>query len=165
MFKKIVSVTALGVAVLNPSWVSAAEDALTPIHITANIPNKNFYVQPRNPEFGKNEVMHFNPVDRRLTPVRQTFDVKHTEGSVHAYIEGARWLYNGRHTIPLLTTFNNALLDSIPREVVDDVTSTPGMQAEMVIFVPWPVSSNLSAGMYTGHFTVMFDAVPRVASL
>ena len=163
MFKKIVSVTALGIAVLNPSWVSAVEDALTPIHITANIPNKNFYVQPRNPEFGKNEVMHFNPVDRKLTPVRQTFDVKHTEGSVHAYIEGNQGLYNGRHSILLLTKFNNVFLGSTPQEVVDDVTSTPGTQAEMVIFVPFSLAPNLSTGMYTGHFTVIFDAVPRVS--
>ena len=163
MFKKIMPVMALAVATLSPSLASAVDDALTSIHITANIPNKNFHVQPRNPDFGKDEVMHYNPVTKMLTPLRQTFDVKHTEGSIHAYIEGLQWLYNGRHSIPLITSFNNVSLDSVPQEVVDDATSTPGTQAEMVIFAPWPIAPNQATGLYTGHLTVIFDAVPRIS--
>lgn len=161
MFKKIVFVTAWAVAALSPSFVLAADDARAAIHITANIPNKQFHVLPRDPEFGKNEVMHFNPVTRMLSPVRQMFDVKNTDGSVHAYIEGNTWLH-GKYSIPTFVLFNNVHLNSIySQEVVDDATSTPGMTAEMLIFAPFPVSSKQS-GLYTGHFTVVFDAVPRV---
>jgi len=165
MFKKIVSVTALAIAILSPSLVLAADDARAGIHITANIPNKQFHVMPRDPEFGKNEVMHFNPVTRTLSPVRQVFDVKNTDGSVHAYIEGQRALYNGRHSITLEVVFNNVYLRSWPQEVVDDVTSTPGTTAELRIFTAFPVVPIEHNGLHTGNFTVIFDAVPRVASL
>jgi hypothetical protein len=164
MFKKIVFVTAWAVAALSPSFVLAADDALAAIHITANIPNKQFHVQPRDPEFGKNEVMHYNPVSSTLSPVRQLFDVKNTDGSVHAYVEGQRSLYNsGNHTaVPLAVVFNNVLLTSLPTEVVDDVTSTPGMTAELHISTAFPINPNGQNGLYTGNFTVIFDAVPRV---
>nr|WP_320109827.1 hypothetical protein [Pseudomonas viciae] len=66
MLKKMISAMTLGVAVLSPSWALAADDALTAIHITANIPNKQFHVQPRNPDFGRDEVMHYDPVKKQL---------------------------------------------------------------------------------------------------
>ncbi|WP_231987647.1 hypothetical protein [Pseudomonas thivervalensis] len=61
MFKKMVFVTVLGVAALSSPWVLAGDDARSSIHITANIPNKQFHVQPRDPEFGKDEYMYYNP--------------------------------------------------------------------------------------------------------
>ncbi|WP_431146056.1 hypothetical protein [Pseudomonas alvandae] len=54
--------TALAIAALSASWVFAANDARSSIHVTANIPNKQFHVQPRNPDFGKDEYMNYNPV-------------------------------------------------------------------------------------------------------
>ncbi|SFA77955.1 hypothetical protein SAMN03159488_00364 [Pseudomonas sp. NFIX10] len=163
MFEKFVSIAALGIVALGSSLAWAGDDARSSIHISANIPNKQFHVQPRNPDFGKDEVMHFNPVNRMLSPVRQIFDVKNTDGSVHAYIEGNSWLFNGTYGIHTVTMFNNVWLEKVPKEVVDDATSTPGMTAEMRIFVPLPVSPMLS-GLFTGHITVIFDAVPRVNS-
>ncbi|BBP57568.1 hypothetical protein PHLH4_11580 [Pseudomonas sp. St316] len=160
MYKTIMFVTAMVVAALNPSWVLAVDDAHAAIHITANIPNKQFHVVPRDPDFGKNEVMHFDPVTRKLSPVRQLFDVKHTDGSVHAYVERTPVLY-GKYLIPLLVAFNNVYLYESPQEVVDDATSTPGMTAEMLIYTPFPVSSK-HTGLYVGDITVIFDAVPRV---
>ena len=161
MFKKIVSFTALVVAALNPSWVLAADDARAAIHITANIPNKQFHVMPRDPEFGKNEVMHLNTVTRMLSPVRQIFDVKNTDGSVHAYLEGDSWLHGDKYPIVTVVMFNNVHVQETPQEVVDDATSTPGTTAEMRIFAPFPISP-MQSGLYTGQFTVVFDAVPRV---
>lgn len=161
MLKKMVFVTALGAA-LSPAPGFAADDARSSIHITANIPNKQFHVQPRDPEFGKDEVMHYNPVTKKLSSLRQTFDVKNTEGSVHAYLEGNYWLDNGSNQIVTLVTFNNVPLSGIPQEVVDDATSTPGTQADMHIFAPFPINS-MQSGLYTGIITVVFDAVPRVS--
>jgi len=162
MFKKIMSVTALAVAALSPSFVWAADDARAAIHITANVPNNQFRATPRDPEFGENEVMHFNPVTRTLSPVRQIFDVKNTDGSVHAYIDGSSWLTNGPYGIFTIVRFNNVQLHELAQEVVDDVTSTPGTTAELLIYAPFPVSSQLS-GLYVAQFTVVFDAVPRVS--
>ncbi|WHS59268.1 CS1 type fimbrial major subunit [Pseudomonas sp. G2-4] len=163
MLNKIVSVTALVVATLSPSFVLAADDALASIHITANIPNKQFHVMPRDPEFGKNEVMHFNPVTSALSPVRQLFDVKNTDGSVHAYIDRRPDLFNGCNSIPIAVVFNNVYLNTWPKEVVDDVTSTPGMTAELHISTAFPINPQEQTGLYTGQFTVIFDAVPRVS--
>lgn len=160
MFRKIRLVTTL--AALSPALVSAADDARAAIHITANIPNKQFHVQPRNPDFGKDEVMHFNPVSSQLSPLRQTFDVKHTDGSVHAYLEGGRaFLTNGSDAIPLLVRFNNISLTGVSQEVVDDATSTPGTQADMLIMASDKVYDG-QQGLYTADLTVIFDAVPRV---
>jgi hypothetical protein len=161
MFKKRVSVTALAIAALSASWVFAANDARSSIHVTANIPNKQFHVQPRNPDFGKDEYMNYNPVSYELSSIRQTFDVKNTDGSVHAYLDGRSILSNGVVLIPLRVWFNDVLLDEMPREVVDDATSTPGTQVEMFIHANhWPIPRD--PGLYTGNFTVVFDAVPRV---
>ncbi|CAH0249400.1 CS1 type fimbrial major subunit [Pseudomonas brassicacearum] len=159
MFRKMLCVT--GLAVLSPSWAFAADDARSSIHIRADIPTQQFHVQPRNPDFGRDEVMHYDPATNRLSSVRQTFDVKNTEGSVHAYIDGNQaWLSNGRDNIPLRVMFNNVRLNGTPQEVVDDVTSTPGTQVEMLIR-PDSMAVERIPGVYTGDFIVMFDAVPR----
>ncbi|MGX1176649.1 CS1 type fimbrial major subunit [Pseudomonas sp. R151218B TE3479] len=162
MFDKFVFIAALGVVVLGPSSVWAADDARSSIHITANIPTQQFHVQPRNPDFGKDEYMYYDPVKNHLSVLRETFDVKNTDGSVHAYLPaGQASLTNGRDYIPLLVRFNNVTLLATPLEVVDDATSTPGTQAEMVIqasSLPLPDQT----GLYNADFTVIFDAVPRV---
>ena len=153
--------TALAIAALSASWAFAANDARSSIHVTANIPNKQFHVQPRNPDFGKDEYMNYNPVSYELSSIRQAFDVKNTDGSVHAYLDGRSILSNGVVLIPLRVWFNDVLLDEMPREVVDDATSTPGTQVEMFIHANhWPIPRD--PGLYTGNFTVVFDAVPRV---
>lgn len=167
MFKKVLSVTALGAAALSSSLVLGADDARSSIHIEANIPTQQFHVQPRDPEFGKDEYMHYNPVTYQLTSLRHTYDVKNTDGSVHAYLEnanqtGAIHLSNGVDHVTLGAIFNGVPLDSRPQEVVDDATSTPGTQAEMRVVVASQPTRPLSPGVYNADFTVIFDAVPRV---
>ncbi|MBC3376843.1 adhesin [Pseudomonas sp. SWRI92] len=163
MLKKLLCATVLGAGAMNGSLVFAADDARAAIHITANIPNQQFHVQPRDPEFGKDEVMQYDPITDRLRNLRHTYDVKNTEGSVHAYIEGGpAWLSSGSAKINLNVSFNNKFLHGFPQEVVDDATSTPGTQVEMVIGADRYLDGN-PPGLYTGNFTVIFDAVPRVA--
>ncbi|SFA77974.1 CS1 type fimbrial major subunit [Pseudomonas sp. NFIX10] len=161
MFKKVASVIALGTA-LSPALVIGADDARSAIHIEANIPTQQFHVQPRDPEFGKDEVMHYDPVNKRFSLIRQTYDVKNTEGSIHGYLqEGRPSLTNGTDELPLLVRFNNVSLNHIPQEVVDDASSTPGTQAQLVIQVS-AVPLDSQVGLYTGDLTLIFDAVPRV---
>jgi hypothetical protein len=167
MFKKVVFGIVLGAAALNPSLVFGADDARSSIHIEANIPTQQFHVQPRDPEFGKDEYMYYNPITYKFTSLRHTYDVKNTDGSVHAYIEnanqtGAIHLTNGVDVVPLRAIFNGVPLDNRPQEVVDDATSTPGTQAEMRVVVANSPTRPLSPGMYNADFTVIFDAVPRV---
>ncbi|WP_434574463.1 CS1 type fimbrial major subunit [Pseudomonas sp. Z3-6] len=160
MLKQLVSGTALVAATLGSSLAFAADDARSSIHITANIPTQQFHVLPRNPDFGKDETMNYNTVSGTLTSLRQTFDVKNTDGSVNAYIEGGpASLFNGSDAIALTTTFNGVTLTALSQEVVDDATSTPGTQAEMVIIPAKPLDTQ--NGLYTADMTVIFDAVPR----
>ena len=161
MLKQFVTAASLTAAALGASQVFALDDARSAIHITANIPTQQFHVQPRDPNFGKDEIMSYNTVSGTLTSLRQTFDVKNTEGSVHAYIEGGpASLYNGRDSIALTTNFNGVTLTAIAQEVVDDATSTPGTQADMTIVAATPLATQ--NGLYTADMTVIFDAVPRV---
>jgi hypothetical protein len=160
MLKQFVSATALAATALTSSLAFAVDDARSSIHITANIPTSQFHVQPRDPNFGKDETMSYNLVNGELTRLRATYDVKNTEGSVHAYIEGGpASLYNGNNGIPLTTTFNGITLTATPQEVVDDASSTPGTQADMVIAAARPTATQ--TGIYTADMTVIFDAVPR----
>ncbi|WP_431496059.1 CS1 type fimbrial major subunit [Pseudomonas brassicacearum] len=160
MLKQFVTAASLTAAALGASQVFALDDARSAIHITANIPTQQFHVQPRDPNFGKDEIMSYNTVTGTLTSLRQTFDVKNTEGSVHAYIEGGpAALYNGSDSIALTTNFNGVTLTAIAQEVVDDATSTPGTQADMTIIAAKPLDTQ--NGLYTADMTVIFDAVPR----
>ena len=160
MLMKIVTAASLTAAALSSSLAFALDDARSSIHITANIPTQQFHVQPRDPNWGKNETMNYNTVSGTLTSLRQTYDVKNTEGSVNAYIEnGPASLFNGSDAIALTTAFNGVTLTATPQEVVDDATSTPGTQAEMTISPAKPLATQ--NGVYTADMTVIFDAVPR----
>ncbi|MFL7964038.1 CS1 type fimbrial major subunit [Pseudomonas kielensis] len=160
MLMKIVTAASLTAAALSSSLAFALDDARSSIHITANIPTQQFHVQPRDPNWGKNETMNYNTVSGTLTSLRQTYDVKNTEGSVNAYIEGGEAsLFNGSDAIALTTAFNGVTLTAMSQEVVDDATSTPGTQAEMTITPARPLPTQ--NGIYTADMTVIFDAVPR----
>ncbi|KAF1028710.1 MAG: hypothetical protein GAK37_02099 [Pseudomonas sp.] len=162
MLKKIAVAAPFVALAFATSQAFAADDARTSIQIKADIPTKQFHAQPRDPNFGKDETMAYNPVSGELSSLRATFDVKNTDGSVHAYIDGgptAAALYNGTDSIALTNTFNGVVLSATPQEVVDDPQSTPGTQADLVITPAKPLETQ--NGQYTANFTVMFDAVPR----
>ena len=163
MFKTLAFAAPFAAVALSSSIAMAADDARSSINITANIPTKQFHAQPRDPNFGKDETMNYNPVSGELSSLRATFDVKNTDGSVHAYIEGgptSAALYNGSDSIALTNTFNGVTLTAAPQEVVDDPQSTPGTQADLVITPARPADTQ--NGLYTASYTVIFDAVPRV---
>ncbi len=159
MLKKMAVMVVLGLA---SSSVFAAGEATSIINISATIPTKQFHVLPNDPNWGRNEVMNYNPVTGLLSSLRQVYNVKNTDGSVHAYIEGGpAALTNGSSSIALTTTFNGKTLTGTPQEVVDDAASTPGTQADMVIVAAKPADTQ--AGEFTANnMTVVFDNVPRV---
>lgn len=160
MFKKFALSAAVAAVAFSASSAFAAGEGKSLINISADIPTKQFHAQPNDPEFGKAEVMNYNPVTGTLSSLRAVYNVKNTEGSVHAYIEGGpAVLDNGSNSIALATTFNGVTLTAVPQEVVDDAQSTPGTQADLVITPAKPADTQ--NGLYTASFTVMFDAVPR----
>ncbi|MFP3515177.1 CS1 type fimbrial major subunit [Pseudomonas sp. SIMBA_077] len=165
MLKKTAAISASSLVILAlctpAAW--AARDASSVINIQAEIPTKVFHAMPVDPEFGKDEVMNYNPVSGTLNSLSQMYNVKNTDGSVHAYIEGGPVpLFNGNfeENIALTTTFNGVVLTGTAQEVVSDDASTPGTQANMVITAATPAAS--AAGLYTAAYTVIFDNVPRV---
>jgi hypothetical protein len=161
MFKKFAIAVPMTLLALSSSVAFAAEEARTSINISATIPSKVFHAQPRNPDFGKDERMAYVLGAGTLTPVRATYDVQHTNGSVGAYVEGGpQPLSNGANTIALTYTFNGKTLSGVSQEVVGDTESNGGMQADLVIAAAKPADGQ--NGLYTATPVVIFDAIPRI---
>ena len=161
MFMKFAIAAPMTLLALSASVAFAAEEARTSINISATIPSKVFHAQPRDPNFGKDERMAYVLGAGTLTPVRATYDVQHTNGSVGAYVEGGpQPLSNGANTIALTYTFNGKTLSGVSQEVVGDTESNGGMQADLVIAAAKPADGQ--NGLYTATPVVIFDAIPRV---
>jgi len=161
MFKKTAIAVSLVFATLGCASVFAAGEASSTINISATIPTKQFHAQPRDPNFGRAETMAYNTVSGQLSSLRAVYDVKNTDGHIEAYIEGGpAALSNGTSSIALTTSFNGVELNGSPKEVVDDASSTPGTQADMLITAAKPADTD--SGLYNTSFVVVFDSVPRV---
>ena len=162
MFKQTIATSLIALAIGSSSaW--AANDASSVINIKASIPTQEFHAMPVNPEFGKDETMSYDPVKGTLSTLRQTFNVKNTTGSIHAYVDGGPPnLFNGNtlQNIPLVTTFNGVTLTANALLVVADGTATTaGTQADLVISAGAAPSG--ASGDYTASVTVIFDNVPK----
>ncbi|AZE53369.1 hypothetical protein C4K03_1198 [Pseudomonas synxantha] len=160
MFKKFAFAASLTAIALSTSPAFAAGEASHTVNLKANIPTTVFHAQPRDPNWGRDETMNYNLVSGELTPLTAIYDIRNTNGSVHAYIEGGpAVLFNGDATqnIPLTTTLNGVTLTGTPQEVVNEADSTPGVGAEMRIVAAKPNATQ--RGAYTAVAQVVFDAV------
>lgn len=160
MFKKFALSVPLAVMAMSASVTFAAGEASHTVTLKANIPTTVFHVQPRDPNWGRDETMNYNLVSGELAPLSAIYDMRNTNGSIHAYIEGGpAVLFNGDTTqnIPLTTTLNGVTLTGTPQEVVNDADSTPGIGAELRIAATKPGASQ--RGAYTSVMPLVFDAV------
>ncbi|VVO66856.1 hypothetical protein PS900_01092 [Pseudomonas fluorescens] len=161
MFKKIAFAAPLAVLALSSSMAFAVEEVRSSINISATIPSQVFHAQPVNPDFGKDEQMNYNLVDGTLSSLRAAYDIRHTNGSVGAYVEGGpQPLFNGANNIALSYTFNGVTLTGASQEVVGDAESNGGMRADLVIAAAKPLATQ--TGLYTANPVVIFDAIPRI---
>ncbi|MGE8189930.1 CS1 type fimbrial major subunit [Pseudomonas sp. NPDC086278] len=161
MFKKFAIAVPMTLLALSSSVAFAAEEARTSINISATIPTQVFHAQPVNPDFGKDEKMVYNLVLGTLSPLRATYDIRHTNGSVNAYVEGGpQPLFNGNNNIALTYSFNGVTLTGTSQEVVGDSESNGGMRADLVIAAAKPTAAQ--TGLYTANPIVVFDAIPRI---
>ena len=161
MFKKFAVAVPMTLLALSSSMAFAAEEIRSSINISANIPTYDFYAQPVNPDFGKDEKMAWNVITESLAPLRAAYDIRNTLGSVHAYVEGGpQHLNNGHSAIQLTYAFNGVTLTGMPKEVVGDTESNGGMRADLVITAALP--GNNQTGLYTANPVVIFDAIPRI---
>ncbi|MEX5496188.1 CS1 type fimbrial major subunit [Pseudomonas asgharzadehiana] len=160
MFKKLAITVPLAVIALSSQVAVAAGEASHTVNLKANIPTTVFHAQPRDPNWGRDETMNYNVVSGELAPLTAIYDIRNTNGSVHAYIEGGpAMLFNGNtsQNIPLTTTLNGVTLTGTPQEVVNEADSTPGVGAEMRIVAAKPTATQ--RGAYTAVMPVVFDAV------
>ncbi|MDR6916279.1 hypothetical protein J2X66_003148 [Pseudomonas sp. 3296] len=161
MLNKFAIAVPMTLLALSSSVAFAAEEARTSINISATIPTQVFHAQPVNPDFGKDEKMAYNLVAGTLNPLRATYDIRHTNGSVNAYVEGGpQPLFNGSNNIPLTYSFNGVTLTGASQEVVGDTESNGGMRADLVIAAAKPTATQ--TGLYTANPVVVFDAMPRI---
>ncbi|RON18294.1 adhesin [Pseudomonas brassicacearum] len=161
MLNKFAIAVPMTLLALSSSVAFAAEEARTSINISATIPTQVFHAQPVDPDFGKDEKMAYNLVAGTLSPLRATYDIRHTNGSVNAYVEGGpQPLFNGTNNIALTYSFNGVTLTGASQEVVGDTESNGGMRADLVIAAAKPTAAQ--TGFYTANPVVVFDAVPRV---
>ena len=160
MFKKFAIAAPLALLALNSSMAFAAGEANHTVNIKATIPTTVFHAQPRDPNFGLDETMSYNLVSGELSPLSAIYDLKNTNGSIHAYIEGGpAVLFNGNaaQNIALTTTLHGVVLDGTAKEVVSEADSTPGVGAELRIVAAKP--SATQRGAYTSAVALVFDAV------
>ena len=160
MFKKFAIAAPLAFLALNASTAFAAGEANHTVNIKANIPTTVFHAQPRDPNFGRDETLTYNIVSGELAPLSAIYDLKNTNGSVHAYIEGGpAVLFNGvpAQNIPLTTTLHGVELNGTPKEVANEADSTPGVGAQLRIAAAKPTATQ--RGAYTSAVALVFDAV------
>ncbi|MFN3357848.1 MAG: CS1 type fimbrial major subunit [Pseudomonas sp.] len=160
MFKKFAIAAPLAVIALSSQGAFAAGEASHTVNLKATIPTTVFHVQPRDPNWGRDETMNYNLVNGELSPLSAIYDMRNTNGSIHAYIEGGpAVLFNGdaSQNIALTTTLNGVTLTGTPQEVVNDADSTPGIGAELRIAAAKPTASQ--RGAYTSVMPLVFDAV------
>jgi len=161
MFKKFAIAVPMTLLALSSSMAFAADEARSSINISATIPAWQFHAQPVNPEFGKNETMAWNVITEALAPIRATYDIRHSLGSVNAYVEGGpQALHNGKDFIALKYVFNGVTLTGTSQEVVGDTESNAGMRADLLITAALP--GNTQTGNYTANPVLIFDAIPRI---
>lgn len=158
MFKKIAFAIPMAVLSLSCAVAFAADDARTSINISASIPSKVFHAQPRDPNFGVDEKMAYDLGKGTLSPLRATYDVRHTSGGVGAYVQGGpQPLSNGTSTIALTYTFNGVTLTDATQEVVTEAAAKPGTQVELVIAAAKPADTQF--GEFNATPIVIFDAM------
>jgi hypothetical protein len=160
MSKKFAVLLPLAVAVFASSAAMAANDASTVINIRADIPTKQFHAQPLDPDFGRDEVMNYNPVTGELSQLSAVFTMKNTGGSIDAYLQnGPAALTNGAQSIPLTISLGNVVLDGTAKEVAGDAESNPGVQKTLTARAAKPTETQ--TGLFSGVATVIFDNKPR----
>jgi hypothetical protein len=159
MFKKFAIAAPLAALALS-STVFAAGEANHTVNIRAFISTIAFHVQPRDPNWGRDETMAYNLANGELIPLTAIYDMRNTNGSINAHIDGGpAVLFNGdaSQNIPLTATLNGVVLTGTPQEVVNEADSTPGLGAELRIVAAKP--SATQRGHYTTVIPLIFDAV------
>lgn len=144
-------------ALLSIPSFAAREEAT--FNVSINLPSNDFYVLPINPHLlQRDQIMNYNMVTKRLSTLREHFDVKNALGGITARVEGEPVLSNGRDLIALAVTFNGQPLGQVNTLVVSDVDAKLGKRVLIEIAAVVPTDSYMP-GEYFGSVRLMFDAL------
>src|SRR5476649_1708856 len=89
MFKKFAIAAPLAAMALS-SMAFAAGEANHTVNIKASIPTTVFHVQPRDPNWGRDEAMAYNLANGELAPLSAVYDMRNTNGSITLISMAAR---------------------------------------------------------------------------
>jgi hypothetical protein len=144
-------------ALLSFSALAVREE--TTFHVSINVPSSDFYVLPINPQFLEREqVMSYNVVTERLSPLRELFDVRNVLGGINARLGFEPVLFNGVDLISLIVTFNGQRLDLVDTLVVSEADAKVGKRVALEIAALAPVDG-YRPGQYFGSVQIVFDAL------
>ncbi|MBC3376842.1 adhesin [Pseudomonas sp. SWRI92] len=158
MFKTLARPLALTVLMLpwGPVW-GAVERETFELYVT--IPTVDFYVLPLDPQLVQREQrLPFSTITNELSPLRATYEVKNSNGSIGARLGEEAYLSNGRDRIDLRVTFNNVELSLDSTQVVSANEARPGRQVPLIIAAIKP-DDEYKPGDYYGTVHMVFDAV------
>lgn len=162
MFKKIAIAAPLALLAMS-STAFAAGEASHSISLVATVPTTSFYVVPVDPDLvNKDQDMSYNPATGKMREVKGYFDVRNSDGSVHASLNGLPYLQSGIDQIPLDVEFNGKLLNQVPQMVVGEDESDSSYRA--LLKIAPRATAKYTPGDYTGTIAMVFDAVPPVGT-
>lgn len=144
-------------ALISAEAFAAREEA--EFYVSVTVPTSDFFVLAINPGFLEREqVMSYNPVTERLSPLREYFDVKNVLGGINARLGFEPVLSNGSDQIPLQVTFNGHRLGLIETLVVPEAEAKTGKRVPLVIAAEQPEGGYLP-GQYFGSVQIIFEAL------
>ncbi|CDF95339.1 MULTISPECIES: CS1 type fimbrial major subunit [unclassified Pseudomonas] len=145
-------------ALLMP-WTSvwgAVERETFELYVT--IPTADFYVLPLDPQLVQREQrLPFSTITSDLSPLRATYEVKNSNGSIGARLGEEAYLSNGRDRIDLRVRFNGVVLTLDSAQVVTAAEARPGRQVPLEIAAIKP-DDDYKPGDYYGTVHMVFDA-------
>ncbi|WP_411828771.1 CS1 type fimbrial major subunit [Pseudomonas bijieensis] len=157
LFKSVLRPLALSALILPgaAAW-GAVERETFELYVT--IPTVDFYVLPLDPQLVQREQrLPFSTITTDLSPLRATYEVKNSNGSIGARLGEEAYLSNGRDRIDLRVTFNNVELTLNSAQVVSATEARPGRQVPLVIAAIKP-DDDYKPGDYYGTVHMVFDA-------
>jgi hypothetical protein len=149
----------LALTALTLPWVSAwgaVERETFEVYVT--IPTADFHVVPLDPQLVQREQrLPFSTITGELSPLRATYQVKNSNGSIGARLGEEAYLSNGRDRIDLRVRFNGVELTLDSAQVVTAIDARPGRQVPLEIAAIRP-SDDYKPGDYYGTVHMVFDA-------
>ncbi|KVH48397.1 CS1 type fimbrial major subunit [Burkholderia diffusa] len=154
MFNKTIVALALAAA----SGAAFAETQNFDVAVRASVPTEDFHVTPVSWDVSEVQLMNFDALAGKLTPMNRQLHMKSTIGAITGQLVFPPTLSSGTNTIALDVTVNGKKLavDSA-NEVVTETDAAAGKHTLMVVEAPG--TTRPDAGNYSGTIQMVFESV------